>query len=899
LVIIRKTQIAIEQCYRFLESHPTGHVFWAHADTLFKFVQACRNIAENLRLSDWQDPKTNALQLLHQWLGDDQNEPWLFVIDNLDDLDVLETSLPFEDNSLTLLQFFPPNTNGAIIVTTRDRRVGERLTVRGTTTTVLPMTTSEAKELLRSYVSLTMSYELNELERLVEALDCLPLAITQAAAYMIEQFMSVGDYMSILEDSDEEMQKLLNESLSDRRRVNHESNSVIKTWKLSFEQIIKQNPRAADILSLMSMFDREEIPSVLLNHNGESKRIFSEAIATLQNFSLVIKNVGSEAYTMHRLVQLSTQTWLRMQQKTSFWREAAIIVLAQLFPLEVVTFLSDCEEYLPHIRVVLQYEPVSDGSRIARAKLLQKLATYDEGHHRYRNALSEAEEALELFERIQRLNCPEALSIKTTVASCMMDMGEHEKAETLLRRNTTTLEQVLGLDHRETIASLNLLAWTLYQQWKLNEAEALQRNTLIRTERSFDPYRQRVNKALSQLTQILVRQGKLDEAKELQKQNVANKETLLGKNDSRTLWSKVELAMSLVEMGHYEEATEITKLSLASVQTVFGAETFETSLTMGVLASCLENLNRYEEAEDIRSLAVAISEKILGPENIVTLHSRTSLAECIAKGGRMEEAVEQFRLVLRVRERVLGFENADTNTSRHDLAFRLATTGQFEEAVHLLRPTLASRKKNLGIEAVDTRNTRLLLACCHDELGQLDEAVQLYRILLAEKEKTEDAESNDMLQVRLNLSRCFFLTNEYEEAAQLSRIVLVEKEKTEDAASRIVLGIQQHLTRRFFDINEFEETVQHFRILLTEKEKTEDAASRIVLEIRQHLTRCLYSINEYEETVQHFRTLLTEKKKVEDAESDNVLQVREDLTRCFDRSDERKEAAQHFRTWSV
>lgn len=29
-----------------------------------------------------------------------------------------------------------------------------------------------------------MSHELNELERLVEALDCLPLTATQAAAYM-------------------------------------------------------------------------------------------------------------------------------------------------------------------------------------------------------------------------------------------------------------------------------------------------------------------------------------------------------------------------------------------------------------------------------------------------------------------------------------------------------------------------------------------------------------------------------------------------------------------------------------------------------------------------------------------------------------------------------------------
>ena len=337
----------------------------------------------------------------------------------------------------------------------------------------------------------------------------------------------------------------------------------------------------------MSMFDREEIPSVLLKNNEESKRIFGDAIATLRNFSLIIKYVGREAYSMHRLIQLSTQAWLQMQQKTSFWREMAMIVLARLFPLEIAMSWDDCEEYLPHIRVVLQYEAVLDESYIARARLLQKVATYDQGHGRYRNALSEAEEALKLFERIQRLNCPEALSIKTTVASCMMHMGEHGKAEALLRRNTTTLEQVLGLDHHVTITSLNLLVWTLYHQWKLNEAEALQRNTLTRSEQSFHPHRQGIHRAWFQLTLILVRQGKLDEAGELQRQNSANKETLLGKDHSHTLVSKLGLAMYLQIMGHYQEAAEINKVSLASVQTVFGADASETSFTMGVLASCL------------------------------------------------------------------------------------------------------------------------------------------------------------------------------------------------------------------------------------------------------------------------------------------------------------------------
>lgn len=94
----------------------------------------------------------------------------------------------------------------------------------------------------------------------------------------------------------------------------------------------------------------------------------------------------------------------------------------------------------------------------------------------------------------------------------------------------------------------------------MNETEALQRNTLTRSEQSFDPYRRKMHTARAQLTPILVRQGKLDEAKELQSQNVANKETLLGQNNSRTLYSKVESAMWLLRMGRYDDAAELTKL---------------------------------------------------------------------------------------------------------------------------------------------------------------------------------------------------------------------------------------------------------------------------------------------------------------------------------------------------
>ena len=257
-----------------------GNIFWAHAGRLSDFVEACKTIAGELQLPGWNDPKVDSLHLLHQWLENDQNGKWLFVLDNADDIRILEEKLPSESFPTDINQFLPQKTSGAILVTTRDKRIGERLAVRGKTTTVPAMKTSEGSQLFSSYLPKALSTGRSSIEQLVDALEYLPLAITQAAAYITENNISVEEYLSILQEESAEVLELLDESLSDDRRSYPESNSVIKTWKLSFDCITKQDPRAAEILSLMAIFDPQGIPATFLRRNDESRLVFTKSMST-------------------------------------------------------------------------------------------------------------------------------------------------------------------------------------------------------------------------------------------------------------------------------------------------------------------------------------------------------------------------------------------------------------------------------------------------------------------------------------------------------------------------------------------------------------------------------------------------------------------------------------------
>src|SRR5436190_18408704 len=86
--LYRKSQIAIEYCYRFQYQHPESHVFWIHASTVSRMDQAYKNIARRLCLPGWNDPKIDIFQLVSEWLSDDAHGPWLLVLDNADDMEI-------------------------------------------------------------------------------------------------------------------------------------------------------------------------------------------------------------------------------------------------------------------------------------------------------------------------------------------------------------------------------------------------------------------------------------------------------------------------------------------------------------------------------------------------------------------------------------------------------------------------------------------------------------------------------------------------------------------------------------------------------------------------------------------------------------------------------------------
>jgi hypothetical protein len=211
---------------------------------------------------------------------------------------------------------------------------------------VEPMTDQDAVTLLQK--KLNQPADGGELKELAKALENMPLAIVQAAAYIQEKGprYSVRQYIEAFQRSEKQQRSLLNYKAGHLRRDPEARNSIIITWQMSFDEIRENWPASADLLSLMSFFDRQGIPEEVLKvrlrgdesedltnqtsganveevkdeedsdrSEASSDDLFKKAVERLRSYSFV--SIGEKRGTLeiHRLVQLATRKWLTMHHE--------------------------------------------------------------------------------------------------------------------------------------------------------------------------------------------------------------------------------------------------------------------------------------------------------------------------------------------------------------------------------------------------------------------------------------------------------------------------------------------------------------------------------------------------------------------------------------------------------
>ena len=502
-------------------------MFWVHASNAARFEQAYTNIAAKIELPGRDDPKADILRLVYNWLCDERNGRWLIILDNADDDRVFSSSSADSDGvahgaKAPLESFLPQSSNGWILVTSRDLVAAVNLVgTRRNVFQVEPMTEEDALMLLKTRVPVGEAFE-DDAKTLVQTLEYIPLAVTHAAAYLAvrAQTITVCTYLQLFRESEENQAHLLSsQEARDMRRDGSVSDAVITTWQISFEQIRKTRPEAAELLSLMAMFDRQGIPESIL-YDGRSRLQFEDAVAPLTSFSLIKaqstkqpeQQVGEHLFEMHDLVQLATRKWLEVQMQVGTWQKASLRIMAAAFPSGQHETWAACRVLLPHARKVLGYVLKETEATLDRARIADNTVWYLLLSGEYAAAERIGRTAVVGREEVLGVEHPDTLTSVSNLGSVLERQGKYEEAEAMHQRALEGREKVLGVEHPDTLTSVSNLGSVLESQGKYEEAEAMHQRALEGSEKVLGLKHPDTLTSVSQLGSVLGNQGKYKEA---------------------------------------------------------------------------------------------------------------------------------------------------------------------------------------------------------------------------------------------------------------------------------------------------------------------------------------------------------------------------------------------------
>ncbi|RYP80699.1 hypothetical protein DL770_006113 [Monosporascus sp. CRB-9-2] len=349
--------------------------------------------------------------------------------------------------------------------------------------------------------------------------------------------------------------------------------------------------------------------------------------------------------------------------------------------------------------------------RTSDADMIGLLSEHFEDRHRYQ------EVRIELREKVLGIEHPDTLGSMNNLALALDSQGRYDEAEQMHRQILKLREKVLGRKHPDTLTSMNNLALVLHRQGKYNETEQMHRQGLELREKVLGRKHPETFTTMNNLAIVLDNQGKYDEAEQMHRHTLELREKVLGRKHPETFTSMHNLAIVLDHQGKYDEAEQMHRQGLELKEKVLGKEHPFTLNSMSGLALVLDHQGKYDEAEQMQRQTLELREKVLGRKHPDTLTNMSNLALVLDSQGRYDEAEQMHRQILELREKVLGRKHPDTLTSMNNIVIVLHRQGKHDEAEQMHRQ-ISTLKEEVPGKLVPKRTNRLAFGNWLSQLGR-------------------------------------------------------------------------------------------------------------------------------------------------------------------------------------
>ena len=717
------------------------------------------------------------------WLERRSSRRWLLVVDNADDIDMLyrRRAGNIAANSHRLIDYFPHCSNGSIVLTTRNMKVGRSFVPHETPEHVIKVhqwLPEESERFLSSRLA-DQDASTHEIISLAALLEHHPLALVQAAAYMCEGSVSPKKYLFLYSQSDDTKVRLLSEEFEDQTRNENIRNPVAATLEISFEYIDYHYPSAAEMLRIISMLDSKAIPESLLAANNRDVKSVIDALGKLQAFCLITKRTDTfmfqereiDLYDLQSLVRLTLRAWLRARGRSRDAMSLAIKNLSLQYPDADREEWAVYRVYHPHVLLLLQTEPLDrkdestmlsgesaipiDDIDVLEALLARKVSWYLRQIGDYAMAEQLARRSLDLVRRTRGFETSLTLDTLLNLAQALEKKGEYEEAKELYKQALGIEERVL-LDEELRLRTILSLADVCKSQGSYTEAEACIRYALNVVERS--SMQQNISsRELSNIHYnfgaLYERQDRTEDARVHFEASYEIRKRALGPEHLDTLRALQGLGLIDFRLGENEKALKslltVHKGRVSSDQ--LGPDHPDTSRTNFYIAGIYQQQNRWTKAEETLRLIVENLTEQLGKDYPHTLEARHDLGYVLKLQSNYSEAKQQYQLALEGRVARLGLDHLQTLDTVHELGIVHERLGSYENGVEFCECAWHGRSKRYGNSDNHTLLSAQAMALALEGAGRYPEAQTLLLQVIDGWEKNSRTRSVDYPQAHQQL----------------------------------------------------------------------------------------------------------------------------------------------------
>ncbi|NAS27392.1 tetratricopeptide repeat protein [Herbidospora sp. NEAU-GS84] len=609
---IGKSELALQYAAAHRDDYRL--VWWIEADTPAQMEHSLAGLARALcagthSVAAAQASVEEAAGWAMAWLAG--HTGWLLIFDNLERLEDVRPFLGRLSGG--------PATRGAhrghVLITTRRALGWPALGCAAIDLDVL--SPQAAVTVLAGLIGPGASPEDDDVAGLAADLGCLPLALTQAGAFIAATpGMSVAGYRALLRQDPQEVYAAAAPG-SDAERV------IAKIWTITRDHIAAANPLAPRLLALLSCYAPDHLPIDVLHHlPGASRLQIGTALGVLASYSMITisSDNGTDrgAVSVHRLVQAVTWAGLPGDQRHAVSEQAADLL----------------EAALP-----------DDPDRIGNWPLFGRLLS-----HARRALAPDSPGMLKIIEYLQAV-------------------GDRATAKILQHQLYETLRDTLGREDRHTLTAQANLASLTGETGDAIAARDQFAALLPVVERVLGADHLGALTCRSNLARWTGATGDLAGARHQYLTAVPLFEHALGAEHPDTLIVRAGLAAWTGVMGESVAARDQMTALLPLMTRVFGAEHPHTLDAHAHLARWTGESGYTVQARDQFAALLPIRERVQGPEHPDTLSTRADLARWTGRAGSPVRARDLYAALLPIRKQLLGAKHPDTLATKAELTY--------------------------------------------------------------------------------------------------------------------------------------------------------------------------------------------------------------------------------------